>query len=152
MRHYTSDNGRIRIGKRTIASKSGKAVRASKANYEQITKVLNSLEDKGCVRIGDTTREGTLYQILLPKDIPLIAEKMVSGVSSESEDDFFNPPENRLMVFERDKWRCTQCKDTETTLCVHHIIYTRKYPWQEDMKNLITLCSNCHRKIHKIKR
>mgnify|MGYP003620613016 CR=1 FL=1 len=56
----------------------------------------------------------------------------------------------RLKVFERDKWRCTQCKDTETTLCVHHIRYTKKYPWQENMKNLISLCISCHKEIHKI--
>ena len=57
----------------------------------------------------------------------------------------------RLKVFERDNWRCRECGDTETTLCVHHKKYTKRYPWNEPMKNLTTLCSNCHKKTHKIK-
>jgi 5-methylcytosine-specific restriction endonuclease McrA len=53
----------------------------------------------------------------------------------------------RLRVFNRDKWRCRRCKDTESTLHVHHIKYTKKYPWNEPMKNLKTLCARCHKKI-----
>lgn len=55
----------------------------------------------------------------------------------------------RLKVFQRDKWRCRRCKDTETMLHVHHLKYTRKYPWNEPIKNLRTLCTKCHKKNHK---
>jgi len=55
----------------------------------------------------------------------------------------------RLRVFNRDKWCCTECKDTETTLHVHHLKYTKRYPYNEPMKNLRTLCSKCHKKRHK---
>lgn len=55
----------------------------------------------------------------------------------------------RLKVFQRDNWRCRKCKDTETTLHVHHLNYTKFYPWNEPMKNLITLCTRCHGKHHK---
>ena len=55
----------------------------------------------------------------------------------------------RLEIFQRDKWRCKKCGDTETTLHLHHKKYTRKYPWNEPRKNLITLCSKCHKKVHK---
>ncbi len=54
----------------------------------------------------------------------------------------------RLRVFNRDNWKCTRCRDTETTLHVHHKEYTKKYPYNELMKNLVTLCSVCHRKTH----
>ena len=54
----------------------------------------------------------------------------------------------RLLVFQRDHWRCTKCRDTETELHVHHKKYTKKYPWNELMSNLTTLCSNCHKKEH----
>lgn len=54
----------------------------------------------------------------------------------------------RLRVFNRDKWKCRDCGDTETTLHVHHLKYTTKYPWNELMKNLITYCSRCHAKAH----
>jgi 5-methylcytosine-specific restriction endonuclease McrA len=54
----------------------------------------------------------------------------------------------RLRVFNRDKWRCKKCRDTETTLHVHHLKYTKRYPYNELMKNLTTLCGNCHKKKH----
>ena len=57
----------------------------------------------------------------------------------------------RLKMFERDGWKCKECGDTETMLHLHHLEYTKKYPWNEPAKNLITLCSNCHKKKHKIK-
>ena len=55
----------------------------------------------------------------------------------------------RLRVFQRDKWKCRQCGNTEVTLHVHHKVYTKYYPWNELMKNLITLCAHCHKKGHK---
>jgi len=54
----------------------------------------------------------------------------------------------RLKVFERDKWKCVDCGDAETTLHVHHLKYTKRYPWDEPIKNLKTLCIKCHRKNH----
>lgn len=54
----------------------------------------------------------------------------------------------RLKIFERDKWKCRGCGDTETTLHVHHLTYTKKYPWNELQKNLITYCSRCHARAH----
>lgn len=58
----------------------------------------------------------------------------------------------RLRVMDRDNWKCMECGDTETTLHVHHKKYTKKYPWNELMKNLTTLCKRCHFKKHKYKR
>ena len=55
----------------------------------------------------------------------------------------------RLRVFQRDKWQCRQCKDKETTLHVHHLKYTKYYPWNEPMNNLVTLCARCHGRGHK---
>jgi len=55
----------IRIGKR-IARGYGTGSRGSKTNYAHMTKVISGLEEKGCLRIGDTTREGTLYTLVLP--------------------------------------------------------------------------------------
>lgn len=50
----------------------------------------------------------------------------------------------RLRVFERDGWKCRKCGSTRTTLHVHHLKYTRKYPWNEPIKHLITRCERCH--------
>ncbi len=56
----------------------------------------------------------------------------------------------RLKIMERDKWRCRDCGNTEAQLHVHHLAYTKRYPWNEDNANLITYCNSCHAKAHKI--
>jgi len=51
----------------------------------------------------------------------------------------------RLQILERDEWTCQDCKDTESTLHVHHFYYERgKNPWEYPDKHLITLCKPCH--------
>lgn len=42
---------------------------------------------------------------------------------------------------------CVLCKSKENTVC-HHLTYSRLY--NEDINDLITLCSKCHARIHKI--
>jgi hypothetical protein len=51
----------------------------------------------------------------------------------------------RLQVFERDKFACQMCFDTESTLHVHHRYYEAgKEPWDYPMEALVTLCESCH--------
>jgi 5-methylcytosine-specific restriction endonuclease McrA len=49
-------------------------------------------------------------------------------------------------VLERDGWRCQVCGSL-ANLEVHHIMPRSKLG-DEAEENLITLCSQCHRKIH----
>lgn len=55
----------------------------------------------------------------------------------------------RLQIMERDKWVCTGCLSSETTLNVHHkkYVWGRK-PWEYEDSELITLCEICHQKHH----
>ena len=66
----------IRIGKRTIADNLGSS-RGEKSNYAHITKLVSGLEGKSCLKVGNTTREGILYSVLLPEEIPLVKEKLI---------------------------------------------------------------------------
>src|SRR5437588_3361400 len=51
----------------------------------------------------------------------------------------------RLKVFERDDWTCQSCRDTTTTLHVHHKEYLGGAdPWDHPMSCLVTLCQRCH--------
>jgi hypothetical protein len=54
----------------------------------------------------------------------------------------------RLIVLERDAWRCRLCWATKTTLHVHHPFYMKgTEPWEYASEVLLTLCSDCHAKI-----
>ena len=50
---------------------------------------------------------------------------------------------------DRDKWTCKVCgRDTET-LAVHHLVYIKgREPWDYPDKAFITVCENCHGRIH----
>ncbi len=62
------------------------------------------------------------------------------------------PPEVRKYVFERDRYHCQSCgqTDLETNLTIDHIIPLAR-SGQNDISNLQTLCSACNqRKKHHI--
>jgi phage terminase large subunit GpA-like protein len=58
----------------------------------------------------------------------------------------------RLLVFNRDKWKCKKCGDKNTTLNVHHIEYNQgAEPWDYPMQNFVTLCEHCHLEVEELK-
>ena len=57
----------------------------------------------------------------------------------------------RDMVIERDGNACTTCKATKH-LVVHHKTYKHHGDEENNLSDLITLCSDCHESIHDLKR
>jgi 5-methylcytosine-specific restriction endonuclease McrA len=54
----------------------------------------------------------------------------------------------RQAVLERDQWRCQSC-GSMVGLEVHHMS-SRGQLGDDLEENLITLCSDCHRKVHQV--
>jgi len=135
----------VRVGKRTIAAGHGKASRGEKTAYAHVSEILKKLEEKGCIKIGDTNREGTLYLVNLPKDIPLVAEKMASILFRRTEENYFSDPEKRREIFERDKWICQYCgeKVTPENATIDHFIPQMK-GGKHNKENLRTCCLICN--------
>ncbi len=48
-------------------------------------------------------------------------------------------------IYNRDKFNCALCNDTQRQLQVHHIDYNKK---NNTMNNLLTLCARCHSKTN----
>lgn len=141
---FLSENMKIRIGKRTIAEKFGKGSRGEKTNYAHVTKILKGLEGKGCIKVGDTNRDGTLYNINFPEVIPLVAEKMAI-VHQDNDEDYFTTAKKRKELFERDKWVCNYCgeKVTEENATLDHLIPQHK-GGKHTKDNLKTSCIVCN--------
>jgi hypothetical protein len=135
----------VRIGKRTIAARHGKSSRGEKTAYAHASKILKRLEEKGGIEIGDTNREGTLYSINLPKDIPSVAEKLAALLPQDVKEDYFNDPEKRRQIFERDKWVCQYCgeKVTPENATIDHFIPQSK-SGKHNKENLRTCCFICN--------
>lgn len=53
----------------------------------------------------------------------------------------------KAYVLWRDNYTCQQCKKKNGILNVHHIVY-RSNGGSDDESNLITLCEDCHHKLH----
>ena len=56
----------------------------------------------------------------------------------------------RLRVFDRDGWKCRCCGNSQVTLNAHHPVYhpLAEGPWDYDVDEIITLCSECHSDEH----
>ena len=135
----------VRVGKRTIATGYGKGSRGESTNYAHVSKILQNLEQKGCIKVGDTNRLGTLYTVSLPKDIPLVAKKIASNISTKDEGDYFSNPDKRLEIYERDKWICQYCGekvDQQNATLDHFIPRSKRGDNSKD--NLRTCCLLCN--------
>ncbi len=142
---FKNGTNEIRVGKRTIASKYGRGSRGDKTNYAHISKILKMLEEKECIKIGDSNWNGTLYIVNLPQDIPLVTEKIVNSKSLEIEEDYFTDPEKRHEIFERDRWICQYCgeKVTKENITLDHFIPQSK-GGKHTKENLKTCCFICN--------
>ena len=56
----------------------------------------------------------------------------------------------RLEVMQRDNFKCSQCKNGEITLNVHHWQYSKE-PWDAKNEDLTTVCHLCHKEIEHCK-
>ena len=141
-----NDVSEIRIGKRTIAENISSS-RAKTTNYAHVTTLVNGLKEKGCLVIGDTTREGTLYTLKLPHEIPLVIEKIknLEDVPDIENEDYFNNPEKRKELFERDNYTCFYCgeKVTSENSTLDHLFPQWK-GGTHSKDNLKTACLTCN--------
>lgn len=51
-------------------------------------------------------------------------------------------PELAKQVYERDNWRCKNCRSS-SGLHIHHIVF-KSQQGPDELWNLVTLCSFCH--------
>lgn len=142
--HLNDGKNQTRIGQRTIAQKYGRGPKMSTPSRQHIIRQLNILEEKGCIHIGDTNREGTLYEVLLPLEIPFVIEKLTVP-ESEKEEDYYNNSEKRHEIYERDQWICQYCgeKTTRENVTLDHFIPQSK-SGSHKKENLRTACLLCN--------
>ncbi len=133
-----------------ITSNSGKSATLA---YKTVQDSLVALVSKGAISLaGDVNREGTPYRIHLPEEIALCREAMSKAqqeqlpqIDPKRELDFYNIKENRLKVFERDKYLCHYCKKqlTRFSATLDHIQPVSK-GGDNSYDNLITACLLCN--------
>lgn len=143
-----------RLGKPKTVLKSSSG-QSEGLSYGSVQKALSGLEDKGALKkVGDTTRDGTLYQIFLPEEIEICQQRMkeiqieeIPKVDLKKEADYYNIKENRYKVFERDSYKCHYCKKqlTRFSATLDHIQPVSE-GGDNSFDNLVTSCLHCNSK------
>jgi HNH endonuclease len=136
-----------------VGSKFKKGDKPVQASDKAISENLRVLEEKGAIKkVGDTTREGTLYRIFLPEEIEICRQRMqeyqmeqLPVVDSKKEQDYYNIKENRLKIFERDKYLCYKCNKqlTRFNATLDHIQPVSE-GGDNSFENLVTCCFHCN--------
>lgn len=101
-----------------------------------------------CKKILPVTKivlEVSQFDTHLMKNPSLISEKIKHWGYQKGFNYGFSS--RRDAVLHRDNYTCQVCGKKHTRLEVHHIIY-RSQGGTDDESNLITLCEDCHNKVH----
>lgn len=132
------------------SSRSGQSETLS---YGAVQTALNGLEQKGIVqKIGEPSRDGTPYRILLPEEIAICRERMAKlnaielpPVDYTKDGDFYNVESNRVKIFERDGYKCHYCEKqlTRFNATLDHIQPVSK-GGDNSKDNLVTSCLHCN--------
>ncbi len=139
--HLGVGSPKIRIGKRTIAADCRQGTRAARSNFAHVTELLKALERKQCISIGDTTREGTLYTVKLPCEIPVAKERIATHTVPEQPLNYYRDPALRNNLFEQDKWICRYCGEqvSAENATLDHLVPISK-GGSDAPENLATCC------------
>ena len=100
---------------------------------------------KKILPVSKIVLEVSQFDVHLMKDPALISEKLKHWGYQEGFNYGFSS--RREAVLHRDGYTCQLCGRKHTRLEVHHIIY-RSQGGTDDEDNLITLCEDCHDKVH----
>lgn len=106
---------------------------------------LKSLESKGCIKVLSSERLGTRLTIITPREIPgLIQESRQHELISLEEVDFFDVPDNRPLILEREGSRCFYClaKLDMNNYVIEHVV--SRPTGNNSYRNVVAACRQCN--------
>lgn len=106
---------------------------------------LRSLEEKGCINILDSTREGRKIRLHLPSEIPGVVAVEVPVVAPDLEaQDFFNVEENRARILMREEHRCFYClrQLNGENYVIEHVV--SRPAGADTYRNVVAACRQCN--------
>ena len=134
-RHRHRWHRKPRFNNRASSKKSGRLPPTIKMNVMEVVRVVRKIP----LPISHITVEDVQV------DIRKISDPDVRG--SEYQQSNRLDENLRLACLIRDNFTCQKCGKKEVKLTAHHIVWTTK-GGKNSIYNLITLCENCHDKVH----
>jgi len=110
---------------------------------------LKSLEIKGFIKTIASEHKGQRIQVYYPSEIDGFVIDDIDNKKPEldiEEIDFFEIPENRIKILDRDNWECFYCftKLTEDNYVLEHVI--SRPEGKNTYRNLVASCRTCNNK------
>lgn len=106
---------------------------------------LRSLEEKKCINILDSTREGRTIRLYLPSEIQgvVVNSTPVSLMDIETED-FFESAENRSRILMREQHRCFYCRHqlNRENYVIEHVV--SRPSGNNTYRNVVAACRRCN--------
>ena len=125
-----------RFNNRASSKRSGRLPPTIKMNVMEVLRVVRRID----LPISNITVEDVAV------DVRRLSNPDVKGNEYQQSNRL---DENlRLACLMRDNFTCQKCGEKEILLEAHHIVWTTK-SGKDSIYNLITLCENCHDKVHK---
>lgn len=106
---------------------------------------LQSLANKGCLRILDKERDGTRLHLLIPSEIEGLIRAAEPVAEPFLEDkDLFEVPENRLAILAREDHACFYCLRnlTKSNYVIEHV--TSRPEGNNSYRNTVAACRECN--------
>lgn len=111
--------------------------------YEKVS----SLNSKGYIKLLGSERTGTRIRPFLPCEIPgLLSEKQEDTKIDLEEMDFFEVPENRELILDRENHECFYCKASLNgeNYIMEHVI--SRPQGNNSYRNIVASCRSCNNK------
>lgn len=106
-----------------------------------------SLQEKGLIQIIDSERSGRRIILKMPDEIPgIIPEQSEPTLINIGVMDFFEVPENRLLILKREDHRCFYCLRslTKENHVIEHVI--SRPDGDNSYRNVVAACRQCNNK------
>jgi hypothetical protein len=160
-RHSISKDGNphIRVSRsslrRAVVKSSYTNAAENNISISKVQDTLRALEEIGAIRkLGEPNRQGTLYQVLIPDEIPACRKFRAERLAFEAKlfpiTDADHPRERRIRIFERDGYVCRSCGKQLTRFTATLDYVTPPGDGGRDTEeNLVTACGDCNSRAHK---
>jgi len=106
---------------------------------------LQSLQEKGCIVVLDSTRNGRKVRLRLPSEIPgvVVANEGSAPLDIEAED-FFEIEANRACIVRREGHRCFYClrQLTRENYVIEHVV--SRPVGDNGYRNVVAACRECN--------
>jgi 5S rRNA maturation endonuclease (ribonuclease M5) len=106
---------------------------------------LRSLEEKSCIVILDSTREGRKIRLRLPSEIPgVLTPEEPAAMPDLEKQDFFDVKENRSRILMREEHRCFYCfrQLNGKNYVIEHVV--SRPTGDNSYRNVIAACRQCN--------